>query len=116
MPHPRVEPRLHDVDDEVGDAGSPPAPSSVIAMIDGVVDGEHRLGRELPDARPVEDDLDEERAGERVGDGQADHRQGGRERVAQGESPHDVPLAQPVGTRGEVRQRKAATGLFSIIS
>ena len=58
-----------------------------------VVEVEQRVGRELADPGPVEDDLDEERPGQQVGERQPGDGQRRRQRVAQREPPEDPALA-----------------------
>ena len=110
--HPRVEPRLDDVDDEV-DRQERDRAEERDPHDHRVVDVEQRVGRELADPGPVEDELDEERPGEQVREREPGHGQRRRQRVAQREPPEDR-AARRARTSGRCgcspgRARRAST-------
>src|SRR5690606_7635086 len=97
IPHPRIEPPVDDVDEQVdheeheGDVEHCPLEDGEVAIADCQVG-------EAPDPRPGEEDLDDDHTSEQESELQTDDGHYGDPGVGEDVVPQDPPAAEPFGS------------------
>jgi hypothetical protein len=99
QPDPGVEERVHDVDQQV-DQHVPDDRDQHDGLDDGVVPGQHRVHGQLAEPGDHEDLLGHHRAADQRAELEAEHRDHGRQAVAQRVRAHDLDLGQALRPGG----------------